>query len=196
VPVWCSVADVAALGQEVVGALQAAATSKGLQLLWEDHTGTATATATATATTTATANLFERLGDASLRCHVDPLRLRQVVRNLVANAVKYTAQGGVRVRLDRATAANGQPELRLSVIDTGPGLDAKALARLFKPYSPGDTGLPNSSGLGLALSQQLATLMQGHIDVTSTLGRGAVFVLQLPLQEVPLEALKTQPASN
>jgi two-component system, NarL family, sensor histidine kinase EvgS len=150
--------DVGALTREVVEALQPAALSKGLALSLQDHC------------------------PAGQMLSLDPLRLRQIVRNLVANAVKFTPSGSVVVEL---AAQPSNDALSLSVSDTGPGLDRSTQERLFKPYAQGDSSLPGGSGLGLALSKQLAELMGGRIDVHSSLGQGSRFVLHLPMTIKP-----------
>jgi signal transduction histidine kinase/CheY-like chemotaxis protein len=106
---------------------------------------------------------------------VDGLRLRQVVQNLVGNAVKFTARGGVRVGVTWAGSV-----LSVSVADDGPGLSADLRARLFRPFQQGDqssTRRTQGSGLGLAISSQLAQRMGGRIDVTTSEGQGSTFVV-------------------
>jgi len=108
----------------------------------------------------------------------DRKRVMQIVSNLVSNAVKYNRRGGwVQVR---ATSAAG--DVVLSVADSGPGLDAAQRARLFQPFERlGAQGGPLAgTGLGLALSRQLAEAMGGALTVDSEAGRGAVFSLRLP----------------
>ena len=116
------------------------------------------------------------------------MRFQQVVLNLLSNAVKFTPDGGrVDVHVRRET---GMVEIR--VTDTGIGIATENLERIFDEYSQVDEGHNRShegTGLGLAVSRRLTTLMSGTLTVKSTLGRGSVFSLRLP------EALRV-PAEN
>jgi PAS domain S-box-containing protein len=118
----------------------------------------------------------------------DAVRFKQVVGNLVSNAVKFTETGGVRVRLDRADDGR----LRVAVEDTGVGFDAGAGARLFDRFAQADGSITRrfgGSGLGLAICRELAELMGGRIEATSEPGVGSVFtvVFALPAAD-PVEA--------
>jgi signal transduction histidine kinase/ActR/RegA family two-component response regulator len=108
----------------------------------------------------------------------DPVRVRQVLSNLVGNAIKYTARGRVEVRIQRA----GDQRLRFEVADTGPGLSAEELERAFEPFARIDrVGLGISgAGLGLSLSRELARLMEGEVSAESAVGVGSRFWLELP----------------
>ena len=108
----------------------------------------------------------------------DSMRVRQVLSNLVGNAIKYTARGRVEVRVQRA----GDNRLRFEVADTGPGLSAEELERAFEPFARIDrVGLGVSgAGLGLSLSRELARLMQGEVAAQSAVGVGSRFWLELP----------------
>lgn len=113
----------------------------------------------------------------------DSHRLRQILLNLLANAVKFTAEGGVtlRVRVDEDFDAGG---LRFEVADTGPGLDDKARARLFRPYQQAESSISRrfgGTGLGLAISRRIVELMDGEIGVDSRPGEGATFWFRVPL---------------
>jgi signal transduction histidine kinase/CheY-like chemotaxis protein/ligand-binding sensor domain-containing protein len=120
----------------------------------------------------------------------DPLRLNQVLVNLVGNALKFTADGhiGLRVELLDGTAASapGTPvRLRFSVEDSGVGISAEQQARLFRAFSQADTSttrLYGGTGLGLAISQQLVQAMGGVIGINSTPGHGSCFYFDLELQ--------------
>jgi CheY-like chemotaxis protein len=112
----------------------------------------------------------------------DPSWLRQVLMNLVGNAVAFTEQGGVRVEVDVTPGADGHL-LRLSVADTGAGMAAEEVARVFTPFVHGEQGARSGgTGLGLALSRQLVELMGGRLDVVSTPGRGSTFSVEIVLQ--------------
>ena len=117
----------------------------------------------------------------------DAGRLRQVLTNLVGNAVKFTEHGEVVVavrRVDAAGEANGKCELEFSVTDTGIGMSAEAESRLFKPFSQVDGSMTRrfgGTGLGLAICRQLVHLMGGSISVESELHRGSRFWFVLSL---------------
>ena len=111
---------------------------------------------------------------------LDPDRLRQILLNLISNAVKFTDEGQVRVA---ATYDSDAETLVLSVRDTGEGMDAEQQAKLFQRFSQVDastTRRHGGTGLGLAISQGLAEAMGGTISVTSTVGKGSEFVVTLP----------------
>ncbi|MCC5824416.1 MAG: response regulator [Phycisphaerales bacterium] len=115
---------------------------------------------------------------------LDPIRTRQILLNLLGNAVKFTDRGFVRLSL-----AHERGELVFRVADTGPGMDAEQMSRLFQPFSQvGDSSAKRheGTGLGLAISQHLAGLMGGRISVESSPGRGSEFTLRIPFTE-PVE---------
>jgi signal transduction histidine kinase/ActR/RegA family two-component response regulator len=127
----------------------------------------------------------------------DPGRLRQILINLAGNAVKFTDRGGVTIRV--RTAGTEKSTLRIEVADTGIGIPADAIHRLFKPFSQVDqsyTRAYNGTGLGLAIVKRLAGLMHGEVGVESEVGKGSSFWLETPLLNVnwrqPVES-KTSP---
>ena len=119
----------------------------------------------------------------------DPLRLRQVLINLVSNAIKFTPVGGlVRLEVDAAPATEGRAGLVFTVRDEGPGIAPDQLEALFRPFEQGDAGVAREfggSGLGLAIVRQLVTLMKGELRVDSAPGEGAAFRVQLALRKSP-----------
>jgi signal transduction histidine kinase/ActR/RegA family two-component response regulator len=115
---------------------------------------------------------------------MDALRLRQVLFNLVGNALKFTEQGSVEVLAQARSRETGGVWVRLSVRDTGPGIAAQHLPSLFERFSQGDEFAVRKfggTGLGLAIAKQLTELMGGRIWVESELGAGATFHIEIPL---------------
>jgi signal transduction histidine kinase len=113
----------------------------------------------------------------------DSARLRQVVGNLVSNAVKYTKPGG-HVAIDAAVHRDGaaeRPEVLVSVRDDGPGIPAEQLPRVFLEFTRFDASAAEGAGVGLAISQKIAEALGGRITVESTPGSGSTFVLHVPL---------------
>ena len=120
----------------------------------------------------------------------DDLRIRQVLHNLIANAVKFTATGGVQVRV-RSDLEGGR--LTIAVQDSGPGIDREAQKRIFEPFLQADAGVTRQhggSGLGLTISRQLCHAMGGDLMVVSRRGHGATFFCDLPLRAAHAEVVK------
>ena len=125
---------------------------------------------------------FEWPAAAPRWIHGDPVRVRQVLLNLVGNAVKFTARGGVEIRVDEWRVERDRVALRIAVADTGPGIDAATRARLFQVFSQGDGSTSRrfgGTGLGLAICRRLIEAMGGEIDVDSRPGSGATFWFRL-----------------
>lgn len=121
----------------------------------------------------------------------DPLRLGQVLINLTGNALKFTERGEVAVAVEVADRGAQALTLRFTVTDTGIGMDAAQLARLFQSFRQGDDSITRKyggTGLGLSISKQLVELMGGRIVVTSTLGAGSSFSFTVPLGPAKSEA--------
>lgn len=126
-------------------------------------------------------------GDAGLprRVRGDALRFRQIVFNLVNNAVKYTDHGHVEIRLRPGADVNGLPTLDIEVEDTGRGIAADRLERIFEKFTSGGAAAGRHSeglGLGLAMTDGLVGLFGGTINVESEIGKGTVFHLILPFE--------------
>jgi signal transduction histidine kinase len=112
---------------------------------------------------------------------VDPMRLRQILLNLLSNACKFTKQGEVRLRARRV--ANGRDWIELAVADTGIGMTPKQQAKLFEEFTQADTSTAQrygGTGLGLAITRKLARMMGGDVTVASEPGKGSVFTVRLP----------------
>lgn len=122
----------------------------------------------------------------------DSTRLRQVFVNLISNAVKFTQQGEVVVTLMRRLGADGSAMLHVSVRDTGMGIPADRLDRLFQVFSQVDASTTRhfgGTGLGLAICKRLVSLMGGRIWVESTSGKGSNFQFEIPLHAVQTELI-------
>jgi PAS domain S-box-containing protein len=127
----------------------------------------------------------------------DARLLRQVLVNLVGNAIKFTEEGEVVIRAERQPSAETQALVRFTVRDTGAGIPPEAVATVFEPFTQVDGGSASDqsgSGLGLAISSRLVRLMGGKLAVDSEIGRGSTFSFTLPFA-VPEEAATAEPAS-
>ena len=137
----------------------------------------------------------------------DPTRLRQILLNLVGNAIKFTPAGGVRLAVAMVGARGAaSPSLRFDVIDTGIGITPEAGVRLFQPFVQGDLSTTRrfgGTGLGLAIAKRLATMLGGDLTVESVPGAGSTFTLVVDcgpaatrLLEWPSETVIATPCSN
>jgi PAS domain S-box-containing protein len=143
--------------KDVLDLLQAQAQEKGLTLTWESG------------------------APPELEVEGDPGRFRQILVNLVGNALKFTERGQVRLRTEVVGSA-----YVVQVIDTGVGIPAHVLPTLFEKFTQGDASITRrfgGTGLGLAISRQLTQLMGGTLGVTSVEGQGSTFELRLPLPD-------------
>ncbi len=126
----------------------------------------------------------------------DPTRLRQILMNFVANAIKFTEIGSVRIEVDRQV--NGEMStVYFNVVDTGIGLTQEQMGKLFMPFSQADNSTTRQfggTGLGLAVSKKMAELLGGEINVESTFGKGSCFTYQMEvpvLRDMPLVSSPT-----
>ncbi len=161
--------DLHALADELVGFWRPTAHQKGLVL-----------------------NL-EMAPDAPRHVMIDGRRVRQVLFNLIGNAIKFTAQGSVTLSIAAEPEAEGAARLRFSVRDTGIGIDPDVLPGLFERFAQAEDSNARAfggTGLGLAISRQLTELMGGHIRAESTPGAGSTFLIEMPaaLAEPPVAA--------
>ena len=148
---------------------------------------------------------MEMIGEVPQYIVTDINKLRQVFINVLGNAVKFTDQGGIGLRLRAERERVGGPFLRVEIEDTGPGISPDDQEKLFQQFEQTKTGQQagTGTGLGLAISREFVRLMGGSITVSSQVGRGSVFVIQLPLtdgeaqavqaKEKPRQVLKLQP---
>ena len=126
----------------------------------------------------------------------DVVRLKQILTNLVSNAVKFTTQGLVSLSISRGVGAEGEPVFRFMVSDTGVGFDAAARARLFSRFEQADGTITRrfgGTGLGLAICRELAGMMGGDLDCESEPDGGSTFILTVPLNEVAAPMRETAP---
>ena len=118
----------------------------------------------------------------------DPGRLRQILMNLIGNAIKFTHEGQVVLDVSGAVDDKGRPCVRLEITDTGIGIPADRLDRLFKTFSQIDSSTTRhygGSGLGLSIVKRLTELMDGQLGVSSELGKGSRFWVQIPFEPLP-----------
>ncbi|MCH7490894.1 MAG: response regulator [Gemmatimonadetes bacterium] len=121
----------------------------------------------------------------------DPTRLKQILVNLVGNAIKFTESGGVRLEICHVDADSANPMIQFDIVDTGIGVTEEQAARLFQPFAQADTSTTRrfgGTGLGLAISDRLAKLLGGDITVQSKPGHGSRFRVRIATG--PLDGLK------
>ncbi len=116
----------------------------------------------------------------------DPLRLGQILLNLVQNAIKFTQQGQVRVKVELIHQSSHHVQLHFSVADTGIGIDKEKISQLFNPFVQADSSISREyggTGLGLSISQQLVFLMGGELSAESLPGKGSTFAFKLEFEK-------------
>lgn len=146
--------DVADLHERVMGPFAAQAEGKGLTFVGE------------------------LVGETPATVRGDPLRVCQVLHNLLANAVKFTDEGEIRYRVEGERIADDRVRFRFSVTDTGPGISPEDQQKLFEPFTQVDASSTRrfgGTGLGLTISRKLAHIMGGEIEVVSAVGKGSTF---------------------
>jgi CheY-like chemotaxis protein len=133
----------------------------------------------------------ELIGDVPRFIVADINKLRQVFINVLGNAVKFTEQGGVGVRVRAIGEGAAKASLRVELEDTGPGISPEEQDKLFRHFEQTKSGQQTGTGtgLGLAISREFVRLMGGDITVSSQVGIGSVFIIQLPLEEGEAEAV-------
>jgi two-component system, sensor histidine kinase and response regulator len=132
--------------------------------------------------------------DAQGRYRGDPTRLRQVLLNLIGNAVKFTELGGVAIEVSVAKVES--PVLCITVTDTGLGMNQATLASLFQKFTQADSSITRrygGTGLGLAICRELVELMGGRIESASEVGQGSTFTVFLPIERADAEATTVTP---
>ena len=151
---------------------------------------------------------LECVGLVPRTIQTDPVRLRQILINLVGNAIKFTELGGIRVVVKLVEdCGEDDPRLTFEVIDTGVGLTPQQIDKLFKPFSQADTSITRQfggTGLGLTITKRFAELLGGDITVRSTPGQGASFMVQIAtgsldgveMIDEPIGAVVIEPAKT
>ncbi|TKB25515.1 response regulator [Desulfopila sp. IMCC35006] len=137
--------------------------------------------------------------DTCCRLQGDPTRLRQVLTNLVANAIKFTEKGEVVIRATTGRQDGGRVSLQLSVVDTGIGISRKIQHLLFKPFSQADSSTTRQyggTGLGLAISSELVSCMGGVLACESERGKGSHFFFDVPLAPAQDEVREQCPSDS
>lgn len=162
--------DPIAVAREVIDLLSSAASSRGNLLLldWPEHN--------------------------ALRVTGDPTRLRQVLFNLVGNAIKFTERGRITLAIHSAASGKQSLKIEFTVSDTGIGIPSEVLPSLFAPFQQADSSTTRrfgGTGLGLAICKHLVNAMQGSISVRSTYGQGSIFAFSIQLPR----ALDTAPVA-
>ncbi len=113
----------------------------------------------------------------------DPVRLLQIINNMVGNAIKFTERGGVYVHVQVGKDINGVQVLKCSIRDTGIGVPFEKVSAIFKPFEQADSSITRNfggTGLGLAITRRLVELMHGEVWLESQVGVGSTFHFSLP----------------
>jgi signal transduction histidine kinase/ActR/RegA family two-component response regulator/HPt (histidine-containing phosphotransfer) domain-containing protein len=134
----------------------------------------------------------EVAADLPLAVQADAKRVKQILFNLLGNAIKFTDTGRVGLQVDRGHTSAGCPAIRFRIADTGIGMGEETRTRLFQRFSQGDNSISRrfgGTGLGLEICRMLADLMDGEISATSQIGRGSEFTVLLPLAALDVGAL-------
>ncbi|MBI5821823.1 MAG: response regulator [Verrucomicrobia bacterium] len=139
---------------------------------------------------------IERIGDVSRFVVTDESKLRQVLINLLGNAVKFTEEGGITLRVQTQATEDNALRLKVEVEDTGPGIAPEEVDRLFDPFEQTRAGrhAGSGTGLGLAISREFVRLMGGDIVVTSQIGKGSVFRFDVAIVKGESSAVGRKPA--
>jgi signal transduction histidine kinase/HPt (histidine-containing phosphotransfer) domain-containing protein/ActR/RegA family two-component response regulator len=142
--------------------------------------------------------VIEHLSDLPPALWGDPLRLQQVVQNLISNALKFTERGAVTLSVTVVSRIDLQLRVRVTISDSGIGIPAEILGSLFQSFSQADSSTTRrfgGTGLGLAICKRLVELMGGEIGVDSRVGEGSRFWFELPFELAPSDALPVQSRS-
>jgi len=136
--------------------------------------------------------ICEKAADLPRYVNMDESKLRQIFVNLIGNALKFTDEGGIAVRSRVLKTVDGKEMLEVEVQDSGPGIPPDEIGKLFRHFEQTSSGISKGSGtgLGLALSRELAILMGGNIKVSSEVGKGSLFTFQVEITQGDSKALE------
>ncbi|MBI5931837.1 MAG: response regulator [Chloroflexi bacterium] len=139
---------------------------------------------------------LERAVDVPQYVQGDESKVRQVLLNLLGNAIKFTTKGGVTLWVERASVEGEQATLRFTVEDTGPGIAPHELPHLFDAFVQSETGIKSQegTGLGLTISRQYVRMMGGNIEAKSEVGKGSTFVFDIRTKVAPTADVRNMPA--
>jgi PAS domain S-box-containing protein len=112
----------------------------------------------------------------------DPIRLKEILINLLGNALKFTEKGSVTLKISILAAVSSKILIKMDIIDTGIGIDPEQLTHVFEKFWQGKPTHTGGTGLGLVISKELITLMNGEITVDSTIGEGTNFTIKIPFE--------------
>lgn len=144
--------------------------------------------------------MVEAEGSVPRTLETDPVRLKQIIFNIVGNAIKFTTKGSIAITLKTVTQLRGSAQLAIDVTDTGPGIDPEHAKNLFEPFVQVDASLTRKfggSGLGLVLSRQLAQALGGDVVLTdSTPGQGSTFTITVDAGQTPKRKVLFQNSSH
>lgn len=121
----------------------------------------------------------------------DPSRIRQIISNLISNAIKFTKEGKVETKVQAKKLEDDYSEIKMRILDTGIGIEKEAINRLFQSFQQADVSTTRKyggTGLGLAISKELATRMGGSISVESVYGEGSIFSVVIPMKVTQQES--------
>ena len=126
-------------------------------------------------------------GDLPFMIMTDPGRLRQILVNLIGNAIRFTDTGGIKFRVHETVSEDGSPQVSFSIVDSGIGIPEDKISALFQPFSQVQTKITDrrgGTGLGLSISKRFASLLGARLEVESVLGEGSTFRLHHPLHRM------------